>query len=92
MLHEIPTIKEARTYKKILSDFREALGIEINHSKSMVYFCNTNIGVQRNLSNIVGFERKNLPNRYMGAPLMNRESKYITWEGILTKLQERAKR
>jgi hypothetical protein len=28
----------------------------------------------------------------MGAPLMNRESKYITWEGILTKLQERAKR
>jgi hypothetical protein len=31
MLHEIPTVKEANAYKKILVDFEEASGIEINH-------------------------------------------------------------
>jgi hypothetical protein len=92
MLHGIPTVKEARAYKKILVDFGEASGTEINHSKSMIYFFNTNIGVQRNLSNIMGFERKTLPTKYLGVPLTDKASKYTTWEGILTKLQERVKR
>ena len=58
----------------------------------MIYFINTNIGVQRNLSNIMGFYRKILPTRYLGVPLTDKESKYTTWEGKLTKLQERVKR
>jgi hypothetical protein len=92
MLHGIPTAKEVRAYKKILVDFREASGTEINHSKSMIYFFNTNIGVQRNLSNIMGFERKTMPTRYLGMPLMDKASKYTTWEGILTNMQQRVKR
>jgi len=68
MLHGIPTVNEDRAYKKILDDFVEALGTEINHSKSMIYFFNTNICVQRNLSNIMGFERKTMPTKYLGCP------------------------
>jgi hypothetical protein len=91
MLHRIPTSKEATTYKKILADFGEASRTKINHSKSMIYFFNMNIGVQRNLSNILGFERKTLPMKYLGVPLTDKASKNTTWEGILTKLQERVK-
>jgi hypothetical protein len=88
MLHMIPIVKEATSYKTILVDFGEASGTEINQSKYMIYLFNTNIGVQRNLSNILGFERKNLHTKYLGVPLTDKESKYTTWEEVLTKLHE----
>jgi hypothetical protein len=57
----------------------------------MIYFLNMNIGVQRTLSNILIFGRKTLPTKYLGVPLTEKASKYKTWEGILTKMQERVK-
>ena len=66
LLHGKPTLKEAKSYKKILEDLREASGHEINHSKSMIYFFNTNPAIQRNLANILWFERKLLPTKYLG--------------------------
>jgi len=42
LLHDIPMVKEAKAYKRILEDFGEALGAEINHSKSMIFFFNSN--------------------------------------------------
>jgi hypothetical protein len=36
LLHGIPTVKEAKTFKRILEEFGEASGSEINHSKSMI--------------------------------------------------------
>ena len=92
LLHGIPTIKEAKTFKRILEEFGEASGAEINHSKSMIYFFNTNPAIQRNLANILGFERKYLPTKYLGIPLMERSYKMVTWEGVLNKLQERVKK
>jgi hypothetical protein len=58
----------------------------------MIYFFNTNIVVQRNLSNILGFERKTLPTKYLGVPLMDQVGKKSTWESIINKLQDRVKR
>ena len=55
LLHGKPTLKEAKSYKKILEDLREASGHEINHSKSMIYFFNTNPVIQRNMANILWF-------------------------------------
>jgi hypothetical protein len=55
LLHGTPTVKEAKAYKRILEDFGEASGVEINHSKSMIYFFNTNPGIQRNLANMLRF-------------------------------------
>jgi hypothetical protein len=56
LLHGIPMVKEEITFKRILEEFGEASGAEINHSKSIIYFFNTNPTIQRNLENILGFE------------------------------------
>jgi hypothetical protein len=64
---------------------------KINHSKSMIYFFNTNLVIQRNLAKILGFERKTLSMKYLGIPLMDMAYKMATWEGVIKKLQERVK-
>ena len=86
LLHGTPMVKEAKVYKKILEEFGEALGAEINHSKSMIYFFNTNPAIQWILANILGFEGKTLPTKYLGVPLMDRACRNITWEGVINKL------
>jgi hypothetical protein len=65
--------------------------VEINDSKSMIYFFNTNLAIQRNLANILGFEHKMLPTKYLGIPLTDRAFKMAMWEGVINKLQERVK-
>jgi hypothetical protein len=92
LLHGTPMVKEVKAYKKILEDFGEASGAEINHSKSMIYFFNTNPTIQRNLANILGFERKTLPTKYLGIPLTDRACRNSTWEGVISKLQERVRK
>jgi hypothetical protein len=91
LLHGIPTVKEAKSYKRILEDFGETSGAEINHSKSMIFFFNTNPAIQRNLTNILRFERKTLTAKYLGIPLTDKVYKMKTWEGVINKLQERVK-
>jgi hypothetical protein len=58
----------------------------------MIFFFNTHIVVQRNLANILGFERKTLPTKYLGVPLTDKEGNKSTWESIINKLQDRVKR
>jgi hypothetical protein len=89
LIHGTPMVKEAKAYKIILEEFGEASRVEINHSKSMIYFFNTNPTIQRNLENILGFKHKTLPTKYLGIPLINRACKMETWEGVINKLQER---
>ena len=84
-------VKEAKAYKIILEEFGEALGVETNHSKSVIYFFNTNPTIQRNLANILGFECKTLPTKYLGIPLTDRAYNMATWEGVINKIQERVK-
>jgi hypothetical protein len=86
LLHGTPMVKEVKDYKKILEYFREASGEEINHSKSMIYVFNTNLTIQRNLANILGFEHKTLPMKYLGIPLKDRACKNSMWEGVISKL------
>jgi hypothetical protein len=91
LLHGIPIVKEAKSYKRILEYFGEASGAEINHSKSMIFFFNTNPAIQRNLTNILGFEWKTLPTKYLGVPLTDKVYKLSTWEGVINMLTERVK-
>jgi hypothetical protein len=58
----------------------------------MIYFFNTNTTIQRNLANILGFERNTLLTKYLGIPLMERERKMTTWERVINKLQKRVKK
>ena len=69
MLQGIPTVKEALAYKQILRDFAMASGMELNLSKSKIFFFNTHIAIQRNISRILGFQRESLPSKYLGVPL-----------------------
>eukprot|EP00253_Pinus_taeda_P034305 PITA_34305 len=55
MLHGSPTVKEARGYKRILNLFSEASDMEINLSKSTIFFFNTHLAAQKNLLSILGF-------------------------------------
>jgi hypothetical protein len=57
----------------------------------MIYFFNTNPIIQRKLANILGFERKMLPTKYLVIPLTDISCKNATWEGVIRKLQERVK-
>jgi hypothetical protein len=56
MLQGIPTVKEALAYKQILKDFSMASGLEVNLSKSIFFFFNTHIAIQRNIARIMGFQ------------------------------------
>jgi hypothetical protein len=57
----------------------------------VIFFFNTNLAIQRNLTNILGFEQKALPTKYLGVPLIEKVCKMSTWEGVINRLQERVK-
>jgi hypothetical protein len=91
LLHGTHTVKEEKAYKRILDDFGEASRVEINQSKFMIFFFNTNPAIQRNLANILDIECKTFPTKYLGIPLTNKAYKLSTWEGIVNKLQDQVK-
>lgn len=86
MLQGIPTIKESRAIKNILNDFAMAAGTEVSLNKSKVFFFNTNIAIQRNITRIIGFQREQLPSKYLGIPLTDKPLSKKVWEPILNKL------
>ena len=55
MLQGTPTVKEAKAFKQILSEFARSAGREVSLTKSKIFFFNTNIAIQRNISRILGF-------------------------------------
>jgi len=85
-------VKEALVYKLILSEFSMALGMEVNLSKSKIFFFNTNISIQRNISTILGFERETLPSKYLGVPLMAKALHKSIWEPVINKLQDKIRK
>lgn len=72
MLQGTPTVKEAKEFKQILSEFVRAAGTVVSLTKSKIFFSNTNISIQRNLSKILGFQRETLLAKYLGVPLTDK--------------------
>eukprot|EP00253_Pinus_taeda_P020626 PITA_20626 len=91
MLHGTPTVKEANAYKDILHLFSKASGMEINFSKSTIFFFNTHHAVQSHLSRLLGFRIGSLPSRYLGAPLTLKPWQKAHWEKILANMERRCK-
>lgn len=91
MLHGTPTVKEANAYKDILHLFSRASGMEINFSKSTIFFFNTHPAVQSHLSRLLGFKIGSLPSRYLGAPLTLKPWQKVHWEKILANMERRCK-
>ena len=92
ILQGIPTVKEASTYKQILNDFALASGMEVNLSKSLFFFLNTNIAIERNISRILGFQRDSLPSKHLGIPLTAKPLHKSIWEPVLNKMQDKVKK
>lgn len=89
MLQGIPTVKEAKAFKQILYEFALAAGTDVSLAKSKIFFSNTDICIQRNLSRILGFQRNSLPSKYMGVPLTNKPLRKDIWEAVTNKLKDK---
>ena len=92
MLQGIPTVKESLAYKQILGDFAIVTGMEVNLSKSKIFFFNTNIAIQRNISRILGFQRDVLPSKYLGVPLTNKSLHKSIWELVINKMNGKTRK
>jgi hypothetical protein len=57
MLMGTPSIRDTTEIKRVLDDFMEASGTSINQEKSHVFFFNTLVSVQFNISRILGFRK-----------------------------------
>ena len=91
MLQGTPTVKEAKAFKQILSEFARAAGTELSLNKSKI-FCNIDISIQRNLSRILGFQRESLPMKYLGVPLTNKPLHKDIWEPVLNKIKDKIRK
>eukprot|EP00253_Pinus_taeda_P027881 PITA_27881 len=91
LLHGTPTVKEALAYKSILTLFNKASGMEINHTKSKIFFFNTHLEIQKHLTSILGFKRSTLPSKYLGAPLTSKPWQKHHWESTLAKLENKCR-
>eukprot|EP00253_Pinus_taeda_P017321 PITA_17321 len=89
MLQGTPAVKEGKDFKQILQDFAMAVGTKVGLTKSKVFFFNTNIAIQRNLSRILSFQRDHLPSKYMGIPLMEKPLSKEVWEPLTNKLKDK---
>eukprot|EP00253_Pinus_taeda_P015632 PITA_15632 len=92
MLQGIPTVKEAHAFKQILNEFAKASGMEVNLTKSKIFFFNTNIAIQNNIAKILSFQRDSLPSKYFGIPLTNKPLPKSIWEPIINKLQDKIRK
>ena len=63
--------------------------MEVNLSKSKIFFFNTNIAIQKNISIILGFQRDFLPSKYLGVPLTTKPMLKRIWEPLINKLQDK---
>jgi len=89
MLKGIPTVKEAKAFKKILYEFAMVARTKVSISKSKIFFFNTDILIQRDLSKILGFQRDSLPSKYLGVPLTDKLLNKDIWEFVTNKLKDK---
>lgn len=89
MLQGTPTVKEAKAFKQILSEFSRAASTEVSLTKSKIFFFNIDISIQRNLSKILGFQRESLLAKYLGVPLTDKPLHKDIWEPVLNKLKDK---
>jgi len=66
-----------------------AAGTEVSLTKSKVFFFNTDISIQRNLSRILSFQRDHLPSNYLGIPLTDKPLSKDVWESVINNLKDK---
>ena len=80
------TVKEARGIKEGMDKFLEASGLEINKTKSQVYFFNIK---RMNILIILGFLEGRLPSKYLGPLLAELTIRQVLWKDLLDKIKQK---
>jgi len=89
LLSSYPTIYEALSLKKVLNSFMLAFKPLINHNKSQIFFFNTPLTIQNNITNLLVFQRHSLPSKYLGAPFLVNALRNAPWEDLLSKIEDK---
>jgi len=66
-----------------------AAGMEVSLTKSKVFFSNMDISIQRHLSRILGFQKENIPSKYLGMPLTDKPLNKEVCESVTNKLKDK---
>jgi hypothetical protein len=61
----------------------------INQGKYLIFFFNPPFNIQCNIVIILGFQGGSLPSKYLGSPLVENALINISWEELLTKLEQK---
>jgi hypothetical protein len=89
LLMNTPTVQEEIKLSSILSDFSEASGTTFNLAKSQLFFFNTPVEIQQQLSQILNTPVCTLPSHYMGLPLFDSAARNISWDSLLLSITNR---
>ena len=84
-----PCVQESKTFKRIISTFSKASSMTINQEKLEIFFFNTPLPTQCNISHILNFKIATVPSKYLGAPLIDSGLKHSSLKELLTKLELR---
>jgi hypothetical protein len=63
--------------------------MEVNISKSQVFFFNTLIEIQNHLKILLGFTCSALPFIYLGIPLIDNPLRNLSWDSLLSNFQKK---
>jgi hypothetical protein len=89
LLMGVPTVREALRIKSIINLFCEASGMDVNLSKSQIFFFNTPVEIQHHLTLLLGFTCNTLPSTYLGIPLIDNPLKNLSWDSLLSKFRKK---
>jgi hypothetical protein len=63
--------------------------MDLNITKSQIFFFHTPPAIQLHITRILGFQRSSLPSKYLGAPLVSNVLQSSSWEDLITRLNKR---
>lgn len=72
-----------------MSEYARAAGTKVSLFKSKIFFFNTHISIQSNLSTILGFQSETLHVKYLGVPLTTKPLHQDIWDPILNILRDK---
>jgi len=85
----LPTVLEATCIQSIIQTFCEAYGIYINKEKSHIFFFNTPLSDQLQITQLLGFTQSSLPSKYLGIPLIEKAMRNNSWEDLMSNIRKK---
>jgi len=88
MLFGEASLKEVRSFKRVLEVFTKASGMEINNEKSCTFIFNSPDSIKTHLTIMLGFRQGDLPTKYLGIQLDINHNRMKNWQSKLEKIKK----